>query len=39
MMSPVKIIEKCQDRDDGEEIFGVAPAEPRGFINQSVWFE
>ena len=34
MVSPVKIIERRNDRDDGEKIFGVAPAEPRGFIDQ-----
>ena len=34
MMSPVKIIERRKDRDDGERVFGVVPAEPRWFIDQ-----
>lgn len=32
--SPVKIIKRRKGRDDGEEIFGVAPTEPRGFIDR-----
>lgn len=30
----VKIIKRRKDRDDGEEIFGVVPTEPRGFIDR-----
>lgn len=31
---PVKIIKGRKDRDDGEEIFGVIPTEPLGFIDR-----
>lgn len=31
---PVKIIRRRGDREDGEEIFGVVPTEPRGFIDR-----
>lgn len=31
---PVKIIKRRKDREDGEEIFGVVPTEPRGFIDR-----
>lgn len=30
---PVKIIKRRKERDDGEEIFGMVPTEPRGFID------
>lgn len=32
-MFAVKITKGLKDRDDGEGIFGVAPTEPRGFID------
>lgn len=31
---PVKIIKRRKERDDGEEIFGMVPTEPRGFIDR-----
>lgn len=31
---PVKIIKRRKDREDGEEIFGMVPTEPRGFIDR-----
>lgn len=31
---PVKIIKRSKEREDGEEIFGVVPTEPRGFIDR-----
>lgn len=31
---PVKIIRRRKNREEGEEIFGVVPTEPRGFIDR-----
>lgn len=36
VMFPIKIIKKRKDRGDGEGIFGVAPAEPRRFIDRDL---
>lgn len=33
-MFPIKINTRRKDRDDGEDIFGVAPAEPHAFIDR-----